>query len=111
MWTRAKQLFTLQIPKLERLLGFFPVTGTQLSVTGTQLSTYHGSNSRFTHLSVILVTASFSSIRRSPLDTSSTAAAMTHEGGVERTIREKLLTSLSPVTHLTIINESHRHNV
>ena len=108
MWTRAKQLIILQIPKLGRRVrvGFFPITG-------TQLSTYHGCNSRFAHLSVILDTAQFSSIRQPPLDTSSTAAAeMTHEeGSVERTVRQKLLRSLSPVTHLTIMNESHRHNV
>jgi hypothetical protein len=38
-------------------------------------------------------------------------ATTKQEGVVERTIREKLVASLSPITHLTILNESHRHNV
>jgi hypothetical protein len=32
-------------------------------------------------------------------------------GPIEETIREKLWKACAPVTHLTIINESHRHNV
>jgi hypothetical protein len=32
-------------------------------------------------------------------------------GVVEQTVREKLTKALDPLTHLTILNESHRHNV
>jgi hypothetical protein len=39
------------------------------------------------------------------------AAVTSKEGVVERTIREKLEAALPPITHLTIVNESHRHNV
>lgn len=33
------------------------------------------------------------------------------DGPVEESIRKKLLKACAPVTHLTIVNESHRHNV
>ena len=52
------------------------------------------------------------SIHQDSHETSSAVPVATqHQGIVERTIREKLLASLSPVVHLTILNESNRHNV
>ena len=60
----------------------------------------------------IVSAMSFSSIHQDSHETSSAVPVATqHQGIVERTIREKLLASLSPVVHLTILNESNRHNV
>jgi hypothetical protein len=64
-----------------------------------------------------IVSASRNAVVRSTtkMSFSSTQVSASSEvkecGIVERTIREKLMKSLSPVQHLAIVNESHRHNV
>ena len=100
MWTRLKKLIHVQLPVIQQTEGYS-------STQSIKLSDLQVRNSKL--LKRVIpgndrLTMSFSS-------SSSVTSEHQKEGFVEGTIRQKLVASLSPVTHLTILNESHRHNV
>ena len=98
MWTGVNRRIHVQVPRFRRTEGY------HLSATRSHLQILRNSS----HTPKM----SFSSLHQQRDGASSSVTTETrNEGVVERTIREKLLASLSPVTHLTILNESHRHNV
>ena len=114
MWKQVKQITPLQLSKLRQIEGRFRSVVVvspqqQLVRYSTGIPVYP----KLASLSGNVRSAmSFSSTHPHSHEVSSAASVKTpKEGIVERTIREKLLASLAPVTHLTIMNESHRHNV
>jgi hypothetical protein len=81
-----------------------PVSILVFQVTRTICSTFIAQKFNIRFLAMPLSSSSSSSSTRQ-------AEVNMKEGLVEQTIREKLMNALSPVTHLSILNESHRHNV
>ena len=112
MWKQTKQITPLLSSKLRQIEGRFRsvvVVLPQQQLVRYTIPVYP----KLASLSGNVRSAmSFSSNHPHSHEVSSAASVKTpKEGIVERTIREKLLASLAPVTHLTIMNESHRHNV
>lgn len=109
MWNRLKNPMHVRVPTFRRIEGYL--------VTATQSITFSDFRySRFLKLDIAprndTSAMSLSSFDQQSLASPSSVPSETQrEGPVEGTIRTKLLTSLSPVTHLTILNKSHRHNV
>ena len=117
MWNRVKQVTFARAPTLRRIDGRYASSpnvtfqGTVAALHSQLIQQYRIPNFA-ANSGNITSTMSFSSIHQNPHETSLPVDIATHpDGVVERTIREKLVASLSPVTHLTIMNESHRHNV
>ena len=110
MWKQTKQITPLLSSKLRQIEGRFVVSPQQQLVRYSNVIPVYP---KLASLSGNFRSAmSFSSNHPHSHEVSSAASVKTpKEGIVERTIREKLLASLAPVTHLTIMNESHRHNV
>lgn len=114
MWKQIKQITPLLSSKLRQIEGRF--RSVVVVLPQQQLVRYSNGIPVYPKLASLSgnfrSAMSFSSNHPHSHEVSSAASVKTpKEGIVERTIREKLLASLAPVTHLTIMNESHRHNV